>query len=122
VVQSVVTGNIREAAYEKLSAFDLLGPIDLEVGGYGCDSGARSVLVRLARERAQVKYTVALPARQVVVFGDTSHDIEAARANGAVAIGVATGSCSAQELVDAGADAVLPSLADTDAVLRAALG
>ncbi|MEV4411475.1 haloacid dehalogenase-like hydrolase [Catellatospora sp. NPDC049609] len=121
VVQSVVTGNIRQAAYEKLAAFGLLDPIDLEVGGYGCDDGVRSVLVRLAHERAQAKYAAALPARQVVVIGDTPHDIEAARANGAVAIGVATGFSSAEELADAGADAVLPSLADTAAVLRAAL-
>ncbi|GAA2382765.1 haloacid dehalogenase [Catellatospora methionotrophica] len=122
VVQSVVTGNIREAAYEKLSAFDLLGQIDLEVGGYGCDDGVRSVLVRLAHERAQAKYAATVPARQVVVIGDTPHDIEAARANGALAIGVATGSCTFDELVEAGADVVLPSLADTAAVLRAALG
>lgn len=121
VVQSVVTGNIREAAHLKLSAFGLLDPIDLEVGGYGCDDGVRSVLVRLAHERAQAKYAATLPARQVVVIGDTPHDIEAARANGALAIGVATGSCSVDELADAGADAVLPSLADTAAVLRAAL-
>ncbi|WP_191843694.1 HAD family hydrolase [Catellatospora chokoriensis] len=121
VVQSVVTGNIREAAYEKLSAFGLLGPIDLEVGGYGCDDGVRSVLVRLAHERAQAKYAATLPARQVVVIGDTPHDIEAARANGAIAIGVATGSCTADELAEAGADVVLPSLADTATVLRAVL-
>ncbi|WP_155373349.1 HAD family hydrolase [Catellatospora vulcania] len=121
VVQSVVTGNIRAAAYEKLAAFDLLGPIDLEVGGYGCDDGVRSVLVRLAHERAQAKYAAAVPARQVVVIGDTTHDIEAARANGAFAVGVATGSCTAEELAEAGAGVVLPSLADTAAVLRAAL-
>lgn len=122
VVQSVVTGNIRAAAYEKLAAFDLLGTIDLEVGGYGCDAGVRAELVRLARARAEAKYAATLPARQVVVIGDTPHDIEAARANGAVAVGVATGSCGADELVEAGADTVLPSLADTAAVLRAALG
>jgi hypothetical protein len=35
VVQSVVTGNTREIATEKLSAFGLDAHLDLEVGGCG---------------------------------------------------------------------------------------
>lgn len=42
-----------------------------------------------------------------------------ARAAGARAVGVATGVNSAEELAAAGADVVLPDLADTARVLRA---
>jgi phosphoglycolate phosphatase len=46
-----------------------------------------------------------------VYVGDTVPDIEAARAAGAVALGVATGPVTAADLHAAGADVVLPSLA-----------
>jgi phosphoglycolate phosphatase-like HAD superfamily hydrolase len=121
VVQSVVTGNIRPIAYEKLSLFEMADRIDFEVGGYGSDNGARSALVRLACERARRKYGVALAADHVVVIGDTPHDVIGARENGVVAIGVASGSSSADELIAAGAHVVLPSLIDTTAVVCAVL-
>jgi phosphoglycolate phosphatase-like HAD superfamily hydrolase len=122
VVQSVVTGNIREIAYEKLSLFGLTDRIDFEVGGYGSDDGARSTLVRLARARGESKYDRAFAANRVVVIGDTPHDLIGACENGVVAIGVATGSSSTDELTAAGAHSVLPSLADTVSVVRAVLG
>jgi phosphoglycolate phosphatase len=45
--------------------------------------------------------------------GDTPHDIEAARAAGAVSVGVASGHYSVDDLTKAGADHVLASLAET---------
>jgi HAD superfamily hydrolase (TIGR01549 family) len=57
------------------------------------------------------------PDRSVLV-GDTVHDIQAARAAGVLPIGVATGSHSSKELLEAGADRVLDSVADlTDSEL-----
>jgi phosphoglycolate phosphatase-like HAD superfamily hydrolase len=121
VVQSVVTGNLRSIAELKLSLFGLDGHIDFEVGGYGSDNSDRAVLVQRALERASSRYGTGLP-RQAVVIGDTIHDIEGALANGLAAVGVASGGTSADELAAAGAKAVLPSLSDTDAVVRAVLG
>jgi phosphoglycolate phosphatase-like HAD superfamily hydrolase len=48
--------------------------------------------------------------------------VEAALATGARAVGVATGGPAAAELVAAGADAVLPDLTDTAAVVAAITG
>ncbi len=45
-----------------------------------------------------------------IYVGDHVHDVEGARAAGAVAVAVATGPCSADELVEAGADVVLTDL------------
>ena len=51
-----------------------------------------------------------LDPRQVLVVGDTPHDVEAAHGAGALAVGVATGHFDAEALRDAGADYVLGSL------------
>ena len=58
----------------------------------------------------------------VWVIGDTMLDIKAARANGARALGVATGSTPVETLRDAGADLTLADLSNAEAVLAALLG
>jgi phosphoglycolate phosphatase-like HAD superfamily hydrolase len=55
------------------------------------------------------------------VIGDTVYDVEAAKANGAVAVAVTTGRTPADRLRTAGADLLFPDLSDWRAVL-AALG
>jgi phosphoglycolate phosphatase-like HAD superfamily hydrolase len=115
VVQTLVTGNVPEVAAAKVAAFDLAAEFDTDVGGYGTDDSVRATLVRRSLERAQAKYGEAF---QPVVIGDTVHDITAALANGALAVGVATGSTSMAELVLAGAHAVLPDLSDVESAVR----
>ena len=58
----------------------------------------------------------------MVVIGDTPHDVTAARANGAFALGVATGRDSEDRLRAAGADTTMPDLRDLDRALAAVLG
>lgn len=57
-----------------------------------------------------------------IYVGDTTHDVEGARAAGAVAVGVATGYHDAAELRTAGADELLGSLAQFPAWLVTWLG
>ncbi|MDT3397534.1 haloacid dehalogenase-like hydrolase [Streptomyces sp. B1866] len=121
-VQSLVTGNIRPIAIAKLRAFDLAASIDFEVGGYGDDGHDRADLVRLARERAETKYDTSFAGKRTFIIGDTPHDITGAHGAGAFAIGVATGSSNADELEAAGADLVLSSLTELDALRAAILG
>ena len=74
--------------------------------------------VPIARARAET-YDIPVEAiDRVIVIGDTPHDIECARVAGARSIAVATGGYSTDQLKQAGADEVLPDLADTDRVLR----
>ncbi len=115
IVQTLVTGNVPQVAAAKVAAFDLADAFDTEVGGYGTDDSVRATLVRRSLERAEAKYDQKF---QPVVIGDTVHDVTAALANDAIAIGVATGATSMAELVLAGAHAVLPDLSDVDAVVR----
>jgi phosphoglycolate phosphatase-like HAD superfamily hydrolase len=121
VVQSLVTGNLVELAECKLSPFGLEKHIEFDVGGYGSLSEHRHDLVADAIARAERKHGTEFPVDRVVVIGDTPRDVEGALHHGAVAIAVATGRSSAQELTDSGAHAVLPDLADTDLALRTLL-
>lgn len=121
-VQSLVTGNIRPIAIAKLRAFDLAASIDFEVGGYGDDGHDRADLVRLSRERAEAKYGASFAGKRTFVIGDTPHDITGAHGAGAYAIGVPSGSSNADELKAAGADLVLSSLTELDALRAAFLG
>lgn len=121
VVQSLVTGNLPELAECKLSPFGLDRHVEFDIGGYGALSEHRHDLVADAMARAHRKHGTEFPVDRVVVVGDTPRDVAGALHHGAVAVGVATGRSSAQELTDSGAHAVLPDLADTDLVLRTLL-
>ena len=122
VVQSVLTGNVQPIAEVKLGAAGLTGHLDLSIGAYGEAHEVRAELVHLARRNAARRYGTDFAGEQTVLVGDTALDVAAALATGARVVGVATGGTTADELVAAGADAVLPDLADTAAVLAAILG
>ena len=115
VVQTLVTGNVPQVAAAKVAAFGVASAFDAEVGGYGTDDNVRATLVRRSLERAEAKYRRRF---RPVVIGDTVHDVTAALANGATAIGVATGATSMADLARAGAHAVLADLSDVDAVVQ----
>ncbi|MGM1063083.1 HAD family hydrolase [Saccharothrix sp. Mg75] len=118
VVQTLVTGNLVEVARFKLAPFGLDEHLDFDIGGYGTLSEHRPELVLEAVRLASAKHGREFRA---VVVGDTPHDVDAALRHGAVAVGVATGRSSAEELREAGAHVVLADLSDTDAVLAAVL-
>lgn len=103
----VATGNVKAGAHAKLEAAGL--HTWFEVGGYGCDSPLRAELVARAIERGREGHDV----HEVIVVGDTIHDIAAARACKATVIAVATGADPADKL--AHADAVLTSMVELPA-------
>ena len=117
VVRGLGTGNFRRTSLLKLRHFGLAEHF-LD-GGFGEDSADRREILALGvvRLRAAAREDAA-----VVVIGDTTHDIAAARAIGARAVGVATGRVSVAELAGAGADVVLPDCADLEGALAAILG
>jgi len=114
VVLALATGNLREAAFMKLRAIGLDHHFD--GGGFGDEHETREEMLHAA-----MRETGCAEGDRVVVIGDTEHDITAALAVGAVAIGVATGNRSAATLVEAGAHVTLSDLSDLDAALEALL-
>ena len=121
VVQSLLTGNIEPNAALKLAAFGLDAYLDFAVGGYGSDDPHRPNLVAVARRKARAKYGIEFGPPSTVLVGDTPLDVAAGRQGGARVVAVATGPFGRDELRAAGAQVVLPSLEDTDAVLEAVL-
>jgi phosphoglycolate phosphatase-like HAD superfamily hydrolase len=80
-------------------------------GTYGSDSPDRAELTGLGIEKA-ARLHAELSPEQVFVVGDTPRDHDAAKAAGAVSVGVATGHYSKDELTAAGFDFVLGSLSE----------
>jgi phosphoglycolate phosphatase len=119
VVQSVVTGNVRDNARLKLACFDLHKHLDLEIGAYGSDDGHRPSLVRLAQHRARQIRDLPVTDANTVIVGDSTRDVHAARSCHVRSVAVATGRTAVDELTAAGADVVLTDLTDVDAVLKA---
>jgi phosphoglycolate phosphatase len=122
IVQSVLTGNIPALARVKLGGLDLTEHLDLAIGAYGDVSEVRADLVPVARRNAAERYGIDFAGRATVLVGDTPSDVEAAAIGGARSVAVATGSFSAEQLRDAGADVVLTDLAATAEVVSAVLG
>jgi len=114
VKQSVLTGNIEANAKVKLSVFGLDQWMDLSLGAFGDDEPVRASLVPAAWRRARARFGFDPERDTTVVIGDTRNDVEAARSEGAHVVAVATGVASETDLVEAGADAVLPGLDDVE--------
>jgi len=108
VILGIVTGAMEGAARTKLT------PANLNrffvFGGYGSDTRDRGELIRVAVERASALRDRPLGSRDVVVVGDTPHDIQAAHAAEVRSVGVASGKYSVEDLRGAGAEHVLGSL------------
>jgi phosphoglycolate phosphatase len=113
VVQTLVTGNITPIGIGKVTAFGLARYFDTAIGGYGDDHAVRSELVLRCRQRAEAAHGP-FADENVLVIGDTVHDVAGALTAGVVAVGVATGATPAAELAAAGAHHVLDDLGDVE--------
>jgi phosphoglycolate phosphatase len=113
----LLSGNYSDAAQIKLGHFGLWHRFG--AGAFGDDELDRNALVPVAVDRARRIGVSICAMNDVVVIGDTPHDVACAQASGAVAIAVATGGFSVDELKEIGADLVVPDLAHTDKLLSA---
>lgn len=120
--QAPLTGNIAAVARLKLECVELLGLLDVDAGAYGDDHHHRPELVPIAAARARSRYGRSFAGRQIVVVGDTPHDIACGKAHGARTVAVATGPFSLDELLSYEPDTALVDLADTERTVAAILG
>ncbi|MFM1651458.1 HAD family hydrolase [Brevibacillus sp. B_LB10_24] len=113
VFHSLGTGNVEGGARIKLQVFDLNR--FFPVGGFSESEAERHLVLQKGVRLAEEYYRVAFAQRDVIVIGDTTRDIDAARRIGARVIAVATGGSSADELYKAEPDLLLRDLRDADA-------
>lgn len=112
---ALLTGNFVEGARIKLEYFDLWKYFPC--GAFGGDAASRNDLVPIARARARACGLPDVEPANVLVVGDTPHDVECALVAGATPIGVATGGYSVDQLRASGATLVFEDLSDTRAFL-----
>lgn len=118
-VVGLLTGNIESAARIKLAPTGLWPYFRL--GAYGSDDADRSRLPAVAVQRAESLVGQPISPEHVLVIGDTPLDIGCARASGAVAVAVATGQYSLEELAACSPDFLFPDLSDVLRVMAALL-
>ena len=112
----LLTGNFEEGARIKLGYFDLWRYFSC--GAFGGDASDRNALVPFAVERARQCGLPDIASSDVLVVGDTPHDVACAHAAGAVPVAVATGGYSVDQLRDSGAEIVFNDLSDMRSFLR----
>ena len=118
VVMGLLTGNVVPGARLKLEAAGI-DTGQFRLGAFGSDSAHRPDLPAVAAARAESIMGRVPGGRDVIIIGDTPADVTCGAGILAHAIGVATGSYSRQELVEAGAMFAFDTLEDTDRVMEA---
>lgn len=117
VLVGLLTGNVLQGARLKLRRWNL-EPY-FRFGAFGDDHENRAVLAQIALEKAHALSGRPFSGAETTVIGDTPKDIACARAIGARAVAVATGSISKEALAACDPDALLDSFEDHEAALRA---
>lgn len=105
---ALLTGNWEPGARTKLSRFGLNRFFPF--GAFGCDGTDRDELPPVALERAKAEVGRRFQPEEVLIIGDSRHDVACARAHGIPCLAVTTGRTPAEALRAAGADWVVADL------------
>jgi phosphoglycolate phosphatase-like HAD superfamily hydrolase len=116
----LLTGNIEPCARAKLEPLGLNPRFPF--GAYGSDHEDRYRLPAVAVTRAEKHTGTAFAGKEVVIVGDSVHDVLCGRALGVRAVAVATGRTPRSRLLQEGPDALLDDLGDTARALEGILG
>ncbi|MDX9759967.1 MAG: HAD hydrolase-like protein [Bacteroidota bacterium] len=114
---ALLTGNMLQGARIKLTPPDLLGYFSF--GAFGNDAYHRHDLPEIAVARAYDRTGATFRAKDIVIIGDTVHDIDCGRHLNVRSIGVATGGHAHEVLAQAKPDVLFDDLTDTDRILDA---
>lgn len=109
----LLTGNIRLGAEIKLRHFGLWEPF--HTGAFADDAEDRDRIAAVARDRGSQVLDVPLRGEEIVVIGDTPHDVRCGRAIGARVIAVATGGSTREQLREHQPDWLVDDLSTVEA-------
>jgi len=114
-----VTGNAKTSAYFNLEAAGLASLFPF--GAFGDDDAGRNRRPALAIDRAWQFNGIRYQGHQVVVIGDSEHDIRCGKYSGAYCIAVATGLTPIELLAAEKPHLLLSDLSDTRAFCHAVM-
>jgi phosphoglycolate phosphatase len=115
----LLTGNLEACARVKLEPLAANGYFPF--GAYGSDDEDRYLLPAVAVARAHEATGLAYAGAEIVIVGDSMHDVLCGRSLGARAVAVATGRTHIDSLRAHGPAAALEDLSDTGRALAAIL-
>jgi len=115
----LLTGNLERGARMKLAppGFNRYFPF----GAFGSDSPDRYCLPRIAVERARDSTGRDFAGKQIVIVGDSIHDVACGRSLGVRSVAVATGPTPAARLREENPDAFFPDFSDVPRAMEAIL-
>jgi phosphoglycolate phosphatase-like HAD superfamily hydrolase len=118
-VSGLLTGNVEGGSKLKLESVNLLKFFRKKIGAWGSDHWDRKKLPFIAVQRARKVLGIEFEPRQVVVIGDTIHDVACGKHFGSVTVAVGTNPRVDQEQLKASKpDYYLESMKDTDQVMQ----
>jgi phosphoglycolate phosphatase len=120
VVTGLLTGNFREGARIKLGVFDLF-PL-FTMGVFGDDTSVRNEMPSIAREKIRAAHGTIPDFGDLLIIGDTVHDVECGRRSGTRTLAVGTGWTPPEVLIAQGPDLYMDSLGDTERALAGIRG
>jgi phosphoglycolate phosphatase len=117
VALGLLTGNVREGARRKLAYYGLWHHFPF--GGFGDEHDERCDIAAAALAAAKLHLNGAAigGANQVIVIGDTLHDISCGRSIGAHCVAVPTGHTTFEELRAGAPDVLVETLEDVAPIL-----
>jgi phosphoglycolate phosphatase len=110
ITSLLLTGNTPAGARAKLEHYGLCD--DFDGGAFCADGDDRETIARRALTVAAEHAGEPVAGKDIVVIGDTPHDVRCGRAIAAATLAVASGSFTVDELRAAGATAAIEQLPD----------
>ena len=112
---SLLTGNYERTAYLKVASIGL--DHHFPFGAFGSDAEARHDLPLIGVQRAKAHTGRTFQGHDVIIIGDTEHDITCGRDLGVVSVAVATGNYSREDLAPHQPNLLLDNLQDPQPIL-----
>jgi len=120
VTLALLTGNIEPCARFKLAPVDLNRHFPF--GVYGSDHEDRYQLPALAVVRAQEAVGHRFSGKEIVVIGDSIHDVRCGRSLGVRSVAVASGVTAYETLAAENPDSLARDFSDAEAAIETILG
>lgn len=113
---ALLTGNVQPTAYIKVGGIGLADYFPF--GAFGSDHADRSYLPQVAVERALGYTGHTFREKDIVIIGDTKHDILCGRHLNVMSIAVSTGHYNSEDLSQYNPDYLLDDLSDTEKIIE----